>query len=315
MKGKLTDRCRGGWPPILLQLGVPLSDKALKHKNVPCPLCGGDDRFFFSDREGSGSWHCRHCGYGDGVELVKRWKGVEFKEAAKLIEAVLDGVSASSRFSGAGSSDKPKDPLRSWGGASPIQGTRGEVYFKAREIFLTEMEARSLRYCPALFHWPTQTKWPAVIALVARAGGGELTVHQTFIEPDGSGKAPLEKARLFPARISPIGAGVWFGTADPEHEMIVGEGVESTLSAMRIFGLEAGCAALSAEGVAKLILPLQARRIRIFADNDELGQGVAAAAEAAKRWRGEGRRVTITVASLPGQDANDVLVSRARASR
>ena len=52
-----------------------------------------------------------------------------------------------------------------------------------------------------------------------------------------------------------MGGGVWFGDADPAHEFIVAEGIESTLSAMRIFGVTAGCAALSEGGVRRLILP------------------------------------------------------------
>jgi Toprim domain len=97
---------------------------------------------------------------------------------------------------------------------------------------------------------------------------------------------------------------VWFGAAETAQELIVGEGIESTLSAMRIFGSAAGCAALSANGIRTLILPADARRVRIFADHDALGQGLTAAREAARRWIAEGRTVAVSIADAVGEDAN-----------
>ena len=64
MRHELADRCRGRWPSILTQLGLGLDDKALAHKNTACPMCGGRDRFQFSDK-GIGLWHCRGCGGAD----------------------------------------------------------------------------------------------------------------------------------------------------------------------------------------------------------------------------------------------------------
>ena len=50
--------------------------------------------------------------------------------------------------------------------------------------------------------------------------------------------------------------------------------------------------------------------MRIFADNDELGQGLAAAREAWRRWRAEGREVAVSIAAAAGEDANDVWLTR-----
>ena len=146
-----------------------------------------------------------------------------------------------------------------------------------------------------------------MLARVALASGAEITTHQTFVRHDGSAKAPLGKrARLFAAGGRTIGGGVWFGVVDPDREFIVAEGIESTLSAMRIFGASAGCAALSAFGIRTLVLPSQARRVRISTDHDEHGQGLAAAREAGRRWLGEGRAVVASISPRVGEDANDV---------
>ena len=46
--------------------------------------------------------------------------------------------------------------------------------------------------------------------------------------------------------------------------------------------------------------------MRISADHDELGQGLAAAREAARRWLAEGRAVAVSISPKVGEDANDV---------
>jgi putative DNA primase/helicase len=310
MRQELADRCRDRWPNILMQLGL-LSGAALKGKDSPCPVCGGRDRFRFSDR-GYGRWFCRGCGYGgDGVRLVMAIKGFDFLEAARLVESVVGKAPQSAAHRK--SAGEPKDTLKSWRNASLFtRGSAADLYLRHRGIELAGREALSLRSHASLWHWPSQANWPAMVALVKRADGTEITVHQTFLTPDGR-KAPLgEKVRLFPAGVAPEGGGVWFGEADTAREFIVAEGIESALSAMRIFGATAGCAALSALGIRKLILPSQAHRVRVFADHDPLGQGLGAALEACRRWRSERREVAVSIAEQVGWDANDVLTSRLR---
>ncbi len=152
-----------------------------------------------------------------------------------------------------------------------------------------------------------------MLARVTSAAGEELTTHQTFLAAcrDGSGKAPLgDKARLFVAGSGWAGGGIWFGEADPEREFLIAEGIESCLSALRLFGATSGCAALSEGGIRRLVLPPGAKKIRIFADHDTKGQGLAAAQAAKRRWTAEGRTVAISISPVIGWDANDVLLQR-----
>jgi putative DNA primase/helicase len=206
----------------------------------------------------------------------------------------------------------PSYPLRPWQRTRcpDVRGTLLDAYFKSRALVLTDIETAALRFDPSLFHWPTRTWWPAMIALVTRADGTELAGHQTFLARDGRGKAPIDKPRLFPAGAQPNGGGVWFGRADPDQEFLIGEGVESTLSAMRLTDTAAGCAALSTLGIRRLILPPEAKRVRIFADRDAADQGFNAARVACARWRSEGREVRITLPERIGEDANSILVRR-----
>ena len=164
-----------------------------------------------------------------------------------------------------------------------------------------------------MWHWLTKTRWPAMLARVALATGEDITTHQTFVEPDGSGKAEIEKPRLFAAGGKTIGGGVWFGQAGSRAQNSSSpKASRAHSSAMRIFGVTAGCAALSEGGVRKLVLPPAARLVRIFPDHDELGQSLAAANDATRRWRAEGRTVRATMSPTVGEDANDVWLARLR---
>jgi putative DNA primase/helicase len=105
---------------------------------------------------------------------------------------------------------KSRDPMKTWRNAGPwVRGSAADTYLETRGIKLSEDEASSLRFAPALWHWPAQSRWPAMLARVSLATGAEIATHQTFVEPDGSGKAPLGKqARLFAAGGRTVGGGV-----------------------------------------------------------------------------------------------------------
>lgn len=149
-----------------------------------------------------------------------------------------------------------------------------------------------------------------MVALVKRYDGLPLTVHQTFLARDGSGKAPIERPRLFPSGASPLGGGAWFGRLTEGAEAVVSEGIESCLSALRLLNLEAGVAALSTRGIRSLILPEKARRIAIFADRDPGGEGLEAAWAAKRRWTIEDHVIRIEAPDAT-EDANDIWKRRA----
>ena len=156
---------------------------------------------------------------------------------------------------------------------------------------------------------PSGQRRPQMIALVEHVEHGPIGVSCTFLAIDGSQKATLDPVRLFRG---PVGGGaVRLGTICPGDWLVIAEGIETTLSVMRATGLP-GWAALSASGIARLILPPEARRVLIAADNDANRVGAVAAHDAARRWRSEGRRVRIAMPSDVGTDFSDLLLGRAR---
>src|SRR3954471_536020 len=115
----LKHRALGRWRGILTSLGVPA--KALSNRHGPCPVCGGKDRFRFDDKGGRGTWICSHCGAGDGVELVKRFLRVEFKDAARAIEQHIgDAPVATAGMRGQSDAQKREEMKDLWGRSTLI---------------------------------------------------------------------------------------------------------------------------------------------------------------------------------------------------
>ena len=79
------------WPEIL-SATASLDENQVsvkKGKNgTHCPNCGGNNRYSFKG-EMNGDWACRHCGGGDGFELVKRVNDCGFPEAIQLVACHL----------------------------------------------------------------------------------------------------------------------------------------------------------------------------------------------------------------------------------
>jgi putative DNA primase/helicase len=151
---------------------------------------------------------------------------------------------------------------------------------------------------------------PLMVGMVEHVDLGVIGVTRTFIATDGSQKAAFRKPRLFLGLAS--GGAVRLGDVNPKDELAVGEGIESTLSYMQLHSVP-GWAALSAGGVKNLILPPEARRVVIAADNDASGVGWRGALAAARRWAFDHRQVRIDMPPIPGTDWNDVLISGGRA--
>lgn len=151
---------------------------------------------------------------------------------------------------------------------------------------------------------------PLMVGVIEHVEHGVIGVTRTYLATDGSQKAAFHKPRLFLGLAG--GGAVRLGRCRPGTDLVIGEGLESTLSYMQLHGLP-GWAALSAGGIKNLILPPEARRIVIGADNDPAGIGWKAAVAAARRWTSfEGRCVRIDMPPEPGTDWNDVLLGGRR---
>lgn len=185
---------------------------------------------------------------------------------------------------------------RIWRESRPAAGTLVQTYLGSRG--LTIAPPRSLRFHPNAKH-STGIYGPAMVAAVQAPDGRVIAIHRTYLRTDGSGKADVRPQK---AMLGPVVSGA-VRLAPVAPTLIIGEGIESTLSAMQATRLP-GWAALSTSGMLRVELPAVVHGILIAADNDPPGR--QAAREMAMRFSREGRSVRIAYPPL-NSDFNDML--------
>ena len=194
-----------------------------------------------------------------------------------------------------------------WHTTAPAAGTLPETYLRHRGI--TMPVPPTIRYLPNALHKPTGLRLPCMVAAFARSPDNKVcAVHRTFLTADGTRKAPVTQSKM---TLGPVaGAAIRLAPAGPT--LIVGEGIETTLSAMQATDLP-GWAAFAAGNLRDLILPALplAAEVIVAADHDFNGVGQNAARAAAERWTEEGRKVRIALPPTAGTDWNDMIQGEA----
>lgn len=146
--------------------------------------------------------------------------------------------------------------------------------------------------------------YPTMVAGVQRVGArGVVAILRTFLAEDGQGKADVDPAKMM---LGPTRGGA-VRLARVDDRIVVGEGIESTLSVQIATGIPAW-AALSAVGIETLELPSLPRASEVIIAADHDVRGIQAAENAASRWTREGRTVRIALPPEAGLDFNDVLM-------
>lgn len=145
---------------------------------------------------------------------------------------------------------------RLWGEAQAAPGTPVEWYLKARGIVgpVLHLALRQLRFHPAAYHSGRGDRavlLPAMIGLIVAPLGLDVHptggVHVTYLAEGGDlvwGKARVDRAKTVwgPPKLSPAAmragddrpdrwGGVWLTPPGGEGPLVVGEGIESVLSA------------------------------------------------------------------------------------
>lgn len=255
------------------RLAVPDLRRSGQELVGPCPKCGGRDRFAINP--GRGVWNCRHCGGGDGVALVRHVLGCEFTAALSWLvgEAVvtLDPAEADRR---AREMEKRREDAERkaarmrreaigrareiWAEGRPAEGTAVVGYLQLRGLPepIWARPPACLRFHPALPYMVQRGergvfedvhRGPAMLAACV-APSGELTgVHRTWLDLD----APKGKARIvvdgeeFPAKKiwgHKKGCAIRLSHGSAARlsftTLVMGEGIETTLTAMAAGGFE-----------------------------------------------------------------------------
>ncbi|MDA9948076.1 toprim domain-containing protein [Paracoccaceae bacterium] len=191
-----------------------------------------------------------------------------------------------------------KDHAKSvWGAAIPAENTLIETYLTSRNITVACPD--SLRFHQNLRHKDSEY-FPAMVGEITSSLDNTFQgVHRTFLQRDGSGKAPLKEPKIMLGQAS----GGVVKLCEATETVALAEGIETALSVAQMTENPVW-AALSAGNLKSLLLPKHILSVDIFADGDEAGKD--AATTAARRLSIEGRSVRIITAP-DGQDFNDLL--------
>ena len=161
--------------------------------------------------------------------------------------------------------------LRLFAMANPIAGTLAERYLRARGI-QADVPSQTLRFHPNCYYRPEDggptEQWPAMLAAVTDNRSRISGIHRTWLQRDGSSKAPIATPRRAMGNL--LGNGVRFGKRG--NILAVGEGIETMLSIRTAFPHLPVTACLSAAHLAAFDPPDDISRLYIAHDRDDAGR-------------------------------------------
>jgi Protein of unknown function (DUF3631)/Toprim domain len=155
-----------------------------------------------------------------------------------------------------------------WKESAPITGTLAETYLEWRGLAPLSPPPQCLRFAAKLKH-PNEQYFPALIVQATKPETGDPIggVQRVFLAWTGKGKAQVspkeQKMSLGPCK------GAVARLADPidGEPLMIGEGVETVLTAMQATGLP-GWATLGTPGLRKLDPPNNVTEVILLAEND-----------------------------------------------
>jgi len=287
----IRDEARYQWRDILVAAGA--DPAALTNKHQPCPFCGGRDRYRFDDKNGDGTYYCSQCGPGDGFSFFMQLKSCSFLEAVVEIQKLIgtNGAKPTRR--------REVDPK-----AMINRVMKNARQIEPGDVSYRYLRNRGLRRIPtslythnALYDPETRAYYPGMVAEVVDAEGKVVSLHRTFLTPDGH-KAPIEAPkRLMTPTTTVKGAAIRLWR--PNSTLAVAEGIETAIAAAEKFGVPAW-AAVSAHGMEQLVLAQGVKRVLVCGDHDESYAGQKAAYTLAHRLTQAGIEVGVHIPPEPG---------------
>ena len=283
-------RAEGRWYDIL---SAYMPNEFLRNKHGKCPLCGGVDRYRWDNKKGNGEYFCSGCGAGSGIHLLSQHQDCSHAEAWKLVEKVVGSAAVAPKKDQTDQLQRVKNILETCNAGDD------------NDFVIEYMRSRSLTDVPESllrgFYWLNGSECHAMIAKAAK-GSKLVGVHATFIR-DG---VKVDRRMYAVADGAMVGSALRLQKLNGGDAIVIGEGIETSLSAGKITRLPAW-AAMDAGKLEKVEIPDQIRRVVIAADNDASFTGQAAAYALAKRLKIAGKSVEVIVPITQGEDWNDYI--------
>lgn len=311
---EIREQCQHRWDDILQSFGV--DQEVLNGRHQACPLCGGKDRFRYTNYQGNGNVICNQCMPSDegvdGFAFVMKLTGMDFKSLADEIRKIIGNTNARP----AQNTDLSKSRARlkaAWAEASPLTPKcPTHLYLHNRGLAgLDYGSLTGLRCHPGMTYWHVEGgevmnmgKHPAMLGLITTVKGEPASIHCTYLTKDGS-KAALDPVKkIMPVSRPWKGGAIRLQSLQVGQTLCVAEGIETAL-AMKLMYPDVCPWAVVSAGNMESFVPNndESGAIYIAGDNDENYVGQAAAFALAKRLSGKFKAVVL----LPEQMGTDFL--------
>lgn len=197
---------------------------------------------------------------------------------------------------------------RLWSEGRPLAGTLSERHLRRRHIRRALPGTDALRHHPAVPIAAYRRRgWtqPALLAAIRDLAGAVTAVEVTYLDRDGARARRLKVPRKTIGVVRP-GSAVRLDS--PAADMLVGEGVFTTLSASARFA-RPGWALLAIRNLAAWTPSAGVRRVLIAGDRGPYGE--AAAAGLRDRLAALGLEAEVALPDPPFGDWNDVAAAEA----
>ena len=190
--------------------------------------------------------------------------------------------------------------MEMWRGTHAPEGTPAETYLHSRGLDLRERLNETVRFHPHCA-WG-ETTAPAIVVPMRCIRTGEIRgVHRTALD---------DEARKIGRRMFGVAAGtaIMFDRVESGGGfLVVGEGVETTLTARQHLGLGPAWALGSSGAIAALPVLADVHTLVVLAENDANGASAGAAERVGARWLGAGRAVEVVWPPEGAKDLNDTV--------
>lgn len=286
---------KGHWRELLPQLGVDA--RYLTGKHGPCPMCGGKDRFRFTDKDKAGMYICSVCGANDGFKLVQSVTGQSFAEVAKQVAQIMGEKPSFTPKDRSEEETQRQAIKRIWEASSkPSKDGPVDKYLKRRLGLV--WASKSVREFIGRNHC-------LMVSQIVGPDNKAHNVHLTYLDQNGF-RAKIDTPKRIMSGKVPAGSAIRLAPADVH--MGIAEGIETAIAASVMYGIPVW-SAINAHNLAKWEPPSITQRVTIFGDNDESFTGHAASYSLARRLKLQRKLdVEVMIPETVGQDWADVLV-------
>lgn len=247
-------------------------------------------------------YNCMHCGEAGYVHPERSAQIIDLTERKRLREEA-------ERREREDKQQRTASALQLWSERKPFRGSLAETYLRDSRGIGVWCEAfdldKSLGFHPSCQFG--SDRLPCMVALVRNIETDEpQAVHRTALTTgDPFGLPPDRIGRL---SLGPVAGGAVKLSLDGDVTtgLLIGEGIETTLSASLALNFRPCWSVLSRSGIAKFPILAGIQGITIAVDNDDSGDGQRDAAKLAERLEAAGVEARRAYSKI-GKDFNDAI--------